>query len=206
MLDLLQPRVGGWRLRRLSGKARRDEPERQGHARAIELVAVRASTHGTAASRGLLLRPPGSLGCQPATSLERSAPAIARSAAEGSSSFIRPSWVVREKKFYRTHTRVLRVSMLPGGWVSAGDLVPVSAPGLAIWRTRVGSVDCSAIGNFFSRTTQEGRMNELDPSAADRAMAGAERSSEVAGCQSARVSLSPQPPSRGTSSRHWKCS
>ena len=104
MLDLLQPRVGGWRLRRLSGKARRDEPERQGHARAIELVAVRASTHGTAASRGLLLRPPGSLGCQPATSLERSAPAIARSAAEGSSSFIRPSWVVREKKFYRTHS------------------------------------------------------------------------------------------------------
>jgi hypothetical protein len=40
----------------------------------------------------------------------------------------------------------------------------------------------------------------------DRPTRRPERSSDFGGCQSARVSLSPQPPSRGTSSRHWKSS
>ncbi len=41
MLDLVQPCVAGWRLRRLSGQAWRDEAERQGHS-----PAYRARTRG----------------------------------------------------------------------------------------------------------------------------------------------------------------
>ena len=35
VLDLVQPRLAGWRLERFGGQAGRDEAERQGHARLL---------------------------------------------------------------------------------------------------------------------------------------------------------------------------
>jgi hypothetical protein len=49
----VQPRLAGWRLRRLSGQAWRDEAERQGHSPAYRARMRGASNHGNPPRLGL---------------------------------------------------------------------------------------------------------------------------------------------------------